>query len=414
MDTTIYIALAAIFGLYMAWGIGANDVANAMATSIGSKAITIKQAIVIAAIFEFAGAVLAGGETTSTIRKGIIDTSSIGGDPKLLITGMLAALLGCAIWLNIATRFGWPVSTTHSIVGGIIGFALAAIGTEAVKWDKVGDIALSWLASPLTAGVIGFILTMTVRKLVLERQHVLAAAKRWIPCYIFLTGFLISLVTITKGLKHTGIKLDDHEALLVAIGVGTLLTVLGTLRMHAIVKKQAHKLTEDKLVERLFAVLMLITACAMAFAHGSNDVANAIGPMAAVVSTANESAVSSKAAVPIWMLLLGGAGIVLGLMTFGRRVIQVVGERITHLTPSIGFAAELAAATTVVVASILGMPVSTTHTLVGAILGVGIARNFREVDFRITLKIVSSWLITLPAGATLTIISFFVLKQFLY
>jgi PiT family inorganic phosphate transporter len=410
-DYQLYVGLAALFGIFMAWGIGANDVANAMATSVGAKALTIKQAIFVAAIFEFAGAVLAGGEVTSTIRKGIVDASLLSDSPDLFIYGMLSSLLAAGIWLLIASKKGWPVSTTHSIVGAIVGFAAVGIGVEAVHWSKVGTIVMSWVISPLTAGLISFLIFRSVQKLILEKEDPLPRAKKYVPVYMFFAGFNITLVTIFKGLKHVGLQLTTFEAYLAAILIGVGIAAIGKVAINRIeVDKKAEKQFHYHTVERVFGVLMVITACGMAFAHGSNDVANAIGPVAAVVSTAASGVVGQKAAIPVWVLFLGGVGIVIGLATYGRRVIATVGEKITHLTPSRGFAAELAAATTIVVASGTGIPISTTHTLVGAILGVGMARGIASIDLAVVGRIMLSWVITIPAGAILSIIFFLVMK----
>jgi PiT family inorganic phosphate transporter len=411
---TIYIVLAALFGLFMAWGIGANDVANAMATSVGSRALTIKQAILVAAVFEFLGAVLAGGEVTSTIRKGIVDAELLAGSPELLVYGMLAALLAAGTWLLIASHKGWPVSTTHSIVGAIVGFAAVGIGVDAVHWEKVGTIVMSWVVSPLTAGFIAFLIYLSVQWLILRREDPLAHAKRYVPVYIFLAAFTITLVTILKGLKHVGLDLSLVDAYLAATAIAVVIATIGAVAIRRIepdpkVEKKEHFYT----VERVFGVLMVVTACSMAFAHGSNDVANAIGPLAAVVAVASTGAVAAKASLPLWVLMLGGAGIVVGLGTFGIRVISTVGKKITQLTPSRGFAAELAAATTIVIASGTGMPISTTHTLVGAVLGVGLARGIEAIDLRVVARIFVSWVITIPAGALLAIVFFFVFKTVL-
>lgn len=413
-DFQLYIGLAAIFRIFMAWGIGANDVANAMATSVGARALTIKQAILVAAIFEFAGAVLAGGEVTSTIRKGIVDASSLSDTPELLIYGMLSALLAAGIWLLIASQRGWPVSTTHSIVGAIVGFAAVGIGVDAVQWSKVGTIVISWVVSPLTAGLIAYIIFVSVQKLILDKEDPLPRARKYVPIYMFLAGFNITLVTIFKGLKHVGLELSTMESYVTATLIGIGIAAVGKFFINRIeVDKKAEKTFHYHTVERVFGVLMVITACGMAFAHGSNDVANAIGPVAAVVSIASSGVIGQKAALPIWVLLLGGTGIVIGLATFGRRVIATVGEKITHLTPSRGFAAELAAATTIVVASGTGIPISTTHTLVGAILGVGMARGIAAIDMTVVSRIFLSWVVTIPAGAILSIIFFLVMKNVL-
>jgi len=407
-----FIVLACIFGFFMAWGIGANDVANAMGTSVGSGAVTIKHAIIIAAIFEFSGALLAGGEVTQTIRKGMIDTSSLAGTPELLVFGMLAALLAAAVWLLIASYYGWPVSTTHSIVGAIVGFAAVGIGMEAVKWGKVGTIAMSWVISPVTAGAIAYVLFMSVQKLIIDTTDPFRNAKRYVPYYIFLVGFIITLVTMFKGLKHVGLEVSTFQSYLIAVLVG--LGIAGVSKVF--INRIKHEPSEDKdfhytNVEKVFAVLMIVTACAMAFAHGSNDVANAVGPIAAVVGIVESGgAIAAKSALPIWILFLGGIGIVIGLVTYGQRVIATIGSNITELTPSRGFAATLAAATTVVVASGTGMPISTTHTLVGGVLGVGLARGIGALNMRIIRTIFMSWVITLPAGAFLAIVFFYIMK----
>ena len=407
----VYVVLAAIFGVFMAWGIGANDVANAMATSVGAKALTIKQAIFVAAVFEFLGAVLAGGEVTSTIRKGIIDASLLSGTPETLIYGMLAALLAAGTWLLIASRHGWPVSTTHSIVGAIVGFAAVGVGIDAVHWGKVGTIVMSWVVSPLIAGFIAYFVYVSVQVLILRQEDPLERAKRYVPVYIFLAAFTITLMTILKGLKHVGLTISIANAYLLAITIALVISAIGALAIRRIkpdpkLEKRQHFYT----VERVFAVLMIVTACSMAFAHGSNDVANAIGPLAAVISIAQTGVVGAKSAIPIWVLALGGGGIVIGLATYGRRVIATVGHKITQLTPSRGFAAELAAATTIVIASGTGIPISTTHTLVGAVLGVGLARGIEAIDLRVVGRIFVSWIVTIPAGAFLAIVFFYVFR----
>ncbi len=407
----IYVGLAAVFGIFMAWGIGANDVANAMATSVGSKALTIKQAILVAAVFEFLGALLAGGEVTSTIRKDIVDVQLLSDTPELLIYGMLASLLAAGTWLLIASRNGWPVSTTHSIVGAIVGFAAVGIGLDAVQWGEVATIAMSWVVSPVLAGFIALRIYRSVQRLILGQDDPLTYAKRYVPVYIFFAAFTITLVTILKGLKHVGLDLSLANSYLLAVVIAVVIALIGMFAIQRIqpdpkLDKKHHFYT----VERVFAVLMVITACSMAFAHGSNDVANAIGPLAAVISVAQTGVVSAKVALPVWVLLLGGAGIVIGLATFGIHVIATVGRKITQLTPSRGFAAELAAATTIVIASGTGIPVSTTHTLVGAVLGIGFARGIAAIDMQVVRKIFMSWVVTIPAGAFLAIIFFFLLR----
>ncbi len=410
-DMTLYIALATLFGLFMAWGIGANDVANAMATSVGARALTVKQAFLVAAVFEFAGAVMAGGEVTSTIRKSIVDTSLLSDSPDLLIFGMLASLLAAGSWLLLASQRGWPVSTTHSIVGSIVGFAAVGIGMDAVNWDKVGEIVISWVVSPLISGILAFLLFTTVQKLILQKTDPLQRAKRYVPFYMFLAGFMITLVTLFKGLKHVGLDLTTQNAYLAAIATGIVVALIGKYFISKIkIDPKAEQAFHFATVERVFGVLMVVTAMAMAFAHGSNDVANAIGPVAAVISVAQTGVVAQESAVSVWILLLGGVGIIIGLATYGHRVMATVGQRITYLTPSRGFAAELAAATTIVVASGTGMPISTTHTLVGAVLGVGMARGIAAINLRVVGGIFMSWIITVPAGAVLAITFFYILR----
>ncbi|HSH84692.1 MAG TPA: inorganic phosphate transporter, partial [Guyparkeria sp.] len=407
-----FILLACLFGFFMAWGVGANDVANAMGTSVGSRAITIRQAILIAVVFEFLGAWLAGGQVTETIRKGIIDPALLENDPQLLVYGMLAALLAAGSWLLLASLRGWPVSTTHSIVGAIVGFALAGLGFEAVAWSRVGQIAASWIVSPLMAGSIAFVLFKSVQHLIFEHREPFLAAKRYVPMYVLLVGFIISMVTLTKGLKHVGLTLSFEESLFYSLLLGIALMLLGIWMERRLAPKARKTNTfgfED--VERVFGILMLFTACAMAFAHGSNDVANAVGPLAAVISVVYAHGdINGATQVPWWVLILGGGGIVVGLVTYGHKVIATVGTGITELTPSRGFAATLAAATTVVLASGTGLPISTTHTLVGAVLGVGLARGMAALNLRVIGTIVMSWLITLPAGAGLAIMFFFMFK----
>jgi PiT family inorganic phosphate transporter len=408
----ILLVLAIVFGLFMAWGVGANDVANAMGTSVGSGAITIKQAIIIAVIFEFAGAVLAGGEVTATIRKGILDASIFTNDPHLLVYGMLASLLAAGFWLMIASSLGWPVSTTHSIVGAIVGFGAVGMGVDAVAWGKVGTIAMSWIVSPILAGSIAFVLFKSLQKLIIDTENPFDNAKRYVPFYMFLVGFVISLVTIFKGLKHVGLHFEIGVSYMLATGFGVLVAVIGTFfvrRIHLDVDENID--FHFTSMERVFGILMLITAAAMAFAHGSNDVANAIGPLAAIYGVIDSGGlIGSKSALPVSILLVGGAGIVFGLVTYGHKVIATIGTGITQLTPSRGFAATLAAAATVVVASGTGLPVSTTQVLVGAVLGVGLARGMAALNTRVINKIFLSWLITLPAGALMSILFFFTLK----
>ncbi len=409
---TVFMVLAVIFGLYMTWGIGANDVANAMGTSVGSGAITVKQAILIAAVFEFSGAFIAGGNVTSTIRKGIVDPSGIADQPEILVFGMLAALLAAAVWLMIASWRGWPVSTTHSIVGALVGFAIAGIGTDAVHWDKIGLILASWVVSPALGGFLAYMLMMSIRKFILNTERPFDSARKWGPVYVFLLGFVISLVTLFKGLKHLKLELSVPMSFLAATVFGLIVAFIGwTLMQKVKLDPEADRDYHFASVEKLFAPMMIFSACAMAFAHGSNDVANGIGPLAAVASVISSGGeIAQKSELPLWILILGGGGIVIGLATLGYRVMATIGTKITELTPTRGFSAELAAAATVVLASRTGLPVSTTHILVGAVIGVGLARGMGAIDLRVIGKIIISWVVTLPAGGILAALFFFTLK----
>lgn len=405
------VIIAAVVGFIMAYGIGANDVANAMGTSVGSKALTIKQAIIIAMIFEFAGAYLAGGEVTSTIRKGIIDSSAFVAIPESLVIGMISALLAAGVWLLVASYLGWPVSTTHSIIGAIVGFALVAVGTEAIQWGKVAGIVGSWIVTPAISGFIAYLIFMSAQKLIFDTDSPLNNAKRYVPIYMGLAAFVMALVTIKKGLKHVGLELGAVEGYSIAIAAAVAVAILGKVLIARLkIDPAADKEMQFNNVEKVFAILMIVTACCMAFAHGSNDVANAIGPLAAVVSIVqHDGEIVKKSALVWWILPLGGLGIVIGLAILGKKVIKTIGEGITHLTPSRGFAAELAAASTVVIASGTGLPISTTQTLVGAVLGVGMARGIAALNLGVVRNIVVSWVITLPVGAVLAIVIYYVL-----
>ncbi|MEM1111978.1 MAG: inorganic phosphate transporter [Pseudomonadota bacterium] len=413
---TLFLIIACMAGFFMAWGIGANDVANAMGTSVGSRALTIKQAILVAMVFEFLGAYLAGGEVTATIRKGIIDSSYMEGNPELLVYGMMSALFAAGTWLLIASMRGWPVSTTHSIVGSLVGFAAVGISVDAVNWGQVGTIAASWVVSPVVSGTIAFCLFMSVKYFILDTDDPFHRAKRLIPVYMWIVGFMISMVTLLKGLKHVGVELDlglgskFANALPLSALIGLMVAGLGALLLRR-VEAPVDSTQRSAAVERVFAILMIFTACSMAFAHGSNDVANAVGPLAAVASTVTSGGeIAAKSAMPWWILLVGALGIVIGLATYGWKVIATIGRKITELTPSRGFAAELGAAATVVIASGTGLPISTTHTLVGAVLGVGLARGVAALNLRVIGSIFLSWVITLPVGAGLAILFFFLFK----
>ena len=408
----IFIALAVAFGLFMTWGIGANDVANAMGTSVGSGAIRVRTAILIAAIFEFAGAAIAGGHVTKTIRKGIIDPTPIMGHPEVLVLGMLASLLAAAIWLAVASARGWPVSTTHSIIGAVVGFAIAGIGFDAVKWGKIGEIVASWIISPVLGGIIAFGLMISIQRLILNAPKPFESAVRWGPGYVFLVGFAISLVTLFKGLKHLNFELSVGMSFVYAAVIGVVLAVIGAWMIRRVrIDKAADEDFHFASVEKVFRPMVIFTACAMAFAHGSNDVANGIGPLAAVYGLVESGGeVNQTSALPLWILALGGAGIVIGLSTYGFRVMRTIGTQITDLTPTRGFCATMGAALTVVLASRTAMPVSTTHIAVGAVMGVGLARGIAALNLDVIRNIFVSWIVTLPAGGIMAAVLYYFLK----
>jgi len=398
--TMVAMGLMAVgFGLYMAWTIGANDVANAMATSVGSGTVTHRQAVLIAGIFNFSGAIFAGGTVTDTVRKGIVNTELFSQEPTLLIIGMVSALLAAALWLHAATLFGMPVSTTHSIVGAIVGFGLLTYGTTAVHWQQVFFIVLSWVISPVGGGLLAFLLFILIRKVILTQENLEKAMKVWVPVFGALTLWILVISAIWKGLKRFSLHPTGAQMLLISLAAA----VLGYLLLLFIVFRKLKSSSKTNIhdVERVFMLLQLMTAAYVAFAHGSNDVANAVGPMAAVIQTISNGLVALKVEVPFWILFMGGFGILIGLATYGYRVMKTVGSNITEITPSRGFSAEFSAATVVLVASKLGLPVSTTHTLVGAVLGVGLAQGFDALNLRVIRTIVFSWLLTLPIAAGL-------------
>lgn len=411
----ILLSMAAVSGFFMAWAVGANDVANTMGTSVGSKVLTIRQAIVVAGIFEALGAMLASGQVTNTIRNGMLDIHVFASQPDILVYGMLAALLAAATWLVTATHFGWPVSTTHSIVGAVIGFALVSVGSHHVKWAEVINIFLSWVVTPIISGLLSYGLFKSVQRLILTAKNSLQRAERYVPVYIFLVAMVVSLVTFFEGLEPLGKVLSPRCAFLASVGCSVVCAMLGRLWMHKLeLGSRGKKIAETEqysMIERIFGVLAIFTACAMGFAHGSNDVANAIGPLAAIISVIQQGGnVSQAAPIPFWLICLGAVGVVTGLAMYGYKVIATVGTNITKLTPSRGFAAQLATASTVILSSGLGLPVSTTQTLVGAVLGVGLAGGIGALNLQVVRNIFMSWVITLPAGAGLAIVFFYVIR----
>ncbi|WP_439240756.1 MULTISPECIES: inorganic phosphate transporter [unclassified Lonepinella] len=407
---TILIIITAAFAFFMAFGVGANDVSNAMGTSVGSGTINAKQAIIIALIFECAGAYLAGGEVTETIKSGIIYPTNFINAPDTLVLGMMSALFASGSWLLIASRWGWPVSTTHSIIGAVIGFACITAGTHSVKWSAIGGIVGSWFITPVIAGVLAYGIFFVIQKLIFDTEKPLHNAQKFGPYFMGLTVFILVIVTVAKGLKHIGLDLTTRETILISLGISFVSVVISYFyfRSKRFIKKARSGVFGG--VERVFSILMLMTACAMAFAHGSNDVANAIGPLAAVVTIVeNGGNIMASAPMAWWVLPLGAAGIAAGLVVMGYKVMATIGTGITDLTPSRGFAAQFATAATVVVASGTGLPISTTQTLVGAVLGIGLARGIAALNLNVIRNIIASWIVTLPAGAFFAIIIYFIL-----
>ncbi|MGD9109351.1 MAG: inorganic phosphate transporter [Phycisphaerales bacterium] len=402
----ILVVVAIIIAAYMAWNIGANDVANSMADAVGSKSVPIFWAIVLAAICNFAGAVLVGGHVTDTVRKGIIETSAFEQDPRVLAYGMVCAMLAAALWLNSASLFGMPVSTTHSIVGAIVGFGILQAGFGNIHWDKLGEIVASWFISPLAGGVLAFCIFKLISRYVLSVDHPAVAARRAIPVCTFFIFTVLILAIIYKGLKNLHLNLNGLQAISLSIVGGLLAATISAVSIRRKNRSNNELSYDEQLqqVEKLFAVLVVFTSCTVAFSQGANDVANAIGPLAAVAEIVKNNTVPGKVPVNIWFLILGGVGIAVGLATFGYRVMKVLGMKVTEITPSRGVAADLAGMTTVLVCSKMGLPISTTHVIVGAIIGVGLARGITAVDRKVIRSIFISWLGTVPIAAILTIV----------
>lgn len=403
------VIITAIFGFIMAFGIGANDVANAMGTSVGSGVISVKSAIYIALVFEFMGAYLAGGEVAETIKSGIIASEAFAGKPDVLILGMMASLFAAGTWLLVASKMGWPVSTTHSIIGAIVGFACITVGMEAVQWSEFGGIVGSWFITPPIAGFVAYVIFISTQKLIFDTEKPLENARKYAPYYTALTVLIICVVTLDKGLKHVGLNLSGKETALLGLVVAIISAIICVfyLRSKSFISRLGDGFDG---VEKVFTILMIITACAMAFAHGSNDVANAIGPVAGVVSIVDHGGIiEGKTIMAPWILPMGAIGIAIGLAIMGHKVMGTIGTGITDLTPSRGFAAQFACAITVVLASGTGLPISTTQTLVGAVLGVGFARGIAALNLGVIRNIVASWVITLPAGAILSIVIYYIL-----
>ena len=411
----IIIIAAVIVGFYMAWNIGANDVANSMACAVGSKALTVFWAVVLAGGCNFLGAVLVGSHVTDTVRKGIIETQAFNQDPYVLAHGMLCALLAAAVCLNLATYFGMPVSTTHAIVGAIIGFGVLKGGLAYIYWWKLGQIVASWFISPIAGGMIGFAIFRLISRYILSAKKPAQAARKGVPVVMFFTVGIIILSIIYKGLKNLHLDLDGRTAVMYSILGAACAAGLSMFFMRRNHKCDDGTALEDQLdqFEKAFIFPVIITSCTVAFGQGANDVANAIGPLAAIGEIVKTGAVPGKVAVNMWFLVLGGTGIAVGLATFGYRVMRLVGHDVTEITPSRGAAANLAGMATVLACSKMGLPISTTHVLVGAILGVGLARGITAINRKVVGSIFTSWFATIPAAAILTIV-FYLLGKLLF
>lgn len=417
MDHSILYLVAAITLCFlMTWGVGANDLANVMSTTMGSKAVTVRQAMCIAIIFEFAGAFLGGTGVTETMRDGIINTSQLSGSPMVVVEGMLSVLLACTIWMNLASFLGVPVSITNALVGSMVGFGSIVLGFDAVHWKQVTYIAIGWITSPLLAGITGYILFTTIQQAIFIRIDPLKKAKFYMPIYLFLIGCILSFITVLKGLRHFHVILNTQESIMVVVCTSLVITGLGLFGIKQIPEPPEMKRRDMFIqVERYFAVLMAMTACAMVFAHGSNDVALAVGPLTVVYNLAvNTSPKIIAGGYPSWIILFGCVGVLTGFLMYGRKVIETVGSAITALTPSRAFAATLAAATAVVIATSSGIPVSATQTLVGSVLGVGLARGIGALNLIVIRNIFTSWILTLPAASLLTIFAYKTLHWLLH
>ena len=391
----------------MACNIGANDVANAMGTSVGSKSLTFKQAILIAAVAEFAGAFFVGGHVSDTIRKGMLDTSFFADVPYQLVYGMISALLAAAIWLHIASYLGWPVSTTHSIIGGVLGFGVIAGGVDIVNWSKVGNVVLSWVVSPVMGGLFAYLVFQYINKTIFSKRRPLAHAKKLLPFIVAIVLFILSIAIFYKGLKNLHLHFTFPDVLFFALVTGFVAFFISKVLVRFIPDDDSKDLAHQfNTTENLFKYLQVLTAFYIAFAHGSNDVANAVGPLAAVVSILQGGVVEMKVEMPTWILGLGGGFIVLGLMVWGYRVMETVGESITDITPSRGFCATFGAASVVLICSKMGLPISTTHTLVGSVIGVGLARGLPTLNLGIVKMIFISWVTTIPFTAVISMLFF--------
>ncbi|MFN3534039.1 MAG: inorganic phosphate transporter [Desulfatiglandales bacterium] len=407
------LAFSGFISLYLAINIGGNDLANAMGTSVGSGALTLKKAVLLSVLFNFLGAVLAGGHVTDTIRKGIVDPNLLASMPDSFVLGMLSALISSSVWIHLASHFGLPVSTTHSIVGAVVGFGIIAVGPKSISWGKLTGIVMSWIVSPVAGALVGGFMYWVVRRLVLSSDEAFKAAKFYAPFFFGLVLWVVSFSVFFEGLKTIDLRLTLGQTWILSLFLGLLAYLTG----YIYIRRRSHKTdswfsSEDsKYVDKLFGYLQIITACYVAFAHGSNDVANAVGPFAAIYSTLSTGSVSGKVEVDLWMLMVGGLAIGFGLTSFGVKVMDTIGKRITEVTKVRGFCAEFGAATTILVCSRLGLPISTTHVLVGSVIGVGFMRGMSALDTRVILNIISSWFLTIPFTSILSLLIYWVLTK---
>lgn len=396
----------------MACNIGANDVANAMGTSVGSKSLTFRQAVLIAAVAEFAGALFVGGHVSDTVRKGMVDPNLFADMPMHLVYGMISALVAASIWLHIASSLGWPVSTTHSIVGAVVGFGVIAGGAEAVNWGKVGFVVMSWVVSPVMGGLVAYGVFRFITVKIFDQRNPVEQSKKWVPLMVFVVFVILANAMVYKGLKNLKLDMGFQNALMVALMVGAVAFVIAKFLVNKVKEVSPDDINQQfASTEYIFKFLQVITAFYVAFAHGANDVANAVGPLAAVVSILKSGSVEMKVQMPLWILALGGTCIVFGLMIWGTRVMETIGKKITEITPSRGFSAEFAAATVVLICSKMGLPISTTHTLVGSVIGVGFARGLASLNLAIIKQIVISWFATIPFTVVLAMLFY---KTFTY
>lgn len=408
----IFIIAACVIGFLMAWGVGANDLANIMSTAMGSKAISIRQAVIIAVIFELAGGLLGSSHVTDTIRHGIINTDLLANNPASLLHGMLAVLMAGMVWMLFASYIGMPVSITHATIGALVGFGAMGLGVSAIHWKMVQSIALAWIFAPFLAALVGYGLFVIIRKLILSAEDPSVPAKKYLPLFFFGVGVVLTFMVVIKDLKQYGYILNIFERFGLTIIISSGIALMGTLIAKRVPLASHLKRHERfEYVEKLFSILMAFTACAMVFAHGSNDIAITVGPISAVLSLVQSHGGTAMAdKFPEWLLLIGSLSVLLGLFMYGHRVIATVGERITTLTPSRAFCATLAAAATVILSTNMGIPVSATQTLVGGVLGVGFARGIGALNLAIVRNIFLSWFVTIPAAAFLAIFFFRLLE----